>query len=150
MAIQEHNIIPMLELSVRGQQETSNALNMMLEAVKQMAVTAEQASTTAQEARAEAQAAVSEVREIAEEVRNSVWLFPAESNELHDAVRDRSIELAKMNQVPEEKFTETVGKIRRRIWSKLKKQFGVAKYIYIPHKNFQDAMRFVREFSLVE
>ena len=57
----------MLELSVRGQQETSNALNMMLEAVKQMAVTAEQASTTAQEARAEAQAAVSEVREIAEE-----------------------------------------------------------------------------------
>ncbi|GMA50184.1 hypothetical protein GCM10025857_15410 [Alicyclobacillus contaminans] len=150
MSIQEQKIIPMLELSVRNQQETSNALSMMLEAVKQMASAAEQASLTAQEARAEAQTAVTEVREIADEVRNSVWLFPAESNELHDAVRERSIELAKMNQVSEERFTETVGKIRRRIWSNLKKRYGVAKYIYIPHSQYTDAMDFVQNFSLVD
>ncbi|GEO26279.1 hypothetical protein AAC03nite_20640 [Alicyclobacillus acidoterrestris] len=150
MAMQEQNIIPMLELSVRNQQETSNTLTMMLEAVKRMAATAEMASATAQEAKAEAQAAATEIREIADEVRNSVWLFPAESNTLHDAVRERSIELAKYNQVSDERFTETVGKIRRRIWSNLKKQFGVAKYIYIPHKSFDEAMRFVQEFSLAD
>src|SRR5579875_3835418 len=149
MSMEQNNVFSMLELSVKGQQETTNALTIMYEAMKKMAVTSETASKEAQEAKAQALLAVAEAREIRDEVRNTNYLYPAESNDLHDAVRERSIEIAKMNQVPEEKFTETVGKIRRRIWSDLKKRYGVAKYIYIPHKHYNDAIQFVHEFSLV-
>ena len=150
MSMQENNVLSMLELSVKGQKETSTALTMMFEAVKQMTATAETASVLAQDAKAQAEIAVNEAREIRDEVRNSVWLYPAESNNLHDAVRDRSIELAKMNQISDEKFSDVVGKIRRKIWSNLKKQYGVAKYIYIPHKDYQSAMNFIDEFSLLD
>lgn len=145
-----NNVMSMLEVSVKGQRETANTLTMMYEAMRELASKAESASGIALDASAKAEMAVSEAREIREEVRNSVWLFPAESNTLHDVVRDRSIELAKFNQVSDEKFTEVVGKIRRRIWSNLKRQFGVAKYIYIPHKNFAEALMFVHDFSLVD
>lgn len=157
MSMEERNVFSMLELSVKGQHEMSNTLIHMFEAIKELASKAETASETAQSAVkeaknavAEAQTATNEARLIREEVNNSVWLFPAESGTLHDTVRDRSIDLAKMNQISEESFPTAVGKIRRRIWSDLKKRYGVAKYIYIPHKDFNDAMNFVRGFSLVE
>ncbi|GMS55585.1 ORF6C domain-containing protein [Enterococcus raffinosus] len=41
-----------------------------------------------------------------------------------------------------------MGQIRGRVWDKLKKEFHVRKYVNIRHKDFENALEFVKELDL--
>ncbi|MHA6530229.1 ORF6C domain-containing protein [Paenibacillus sp. BAC0078] len=83
-----------------------------------------------------------------QEVRDSITLIDAECDQMQTAVRTRSIELAKHRFKDSDlKFNEVVGKYRRKIWSKLKEHFSVAKYSHIRRIDFDDAIDFVKNFQ---
>ena len=75
-------------------------------------------------------------------------LLPGEVDDLYNNVCDRSIKLVRqMGIQDEEEFKKEVGKTRRRIWTKLKKNFGISKYINLQRKYYDEAMDFSREIK---
>lgn len=92
-----------------------------------------------------------EMRGLAKEIRDENRLLPAEIDELYEAVRLKSINIVKNSTDLEgDGFKKEVGKTRKFMWSKLKKRFGVSKYIHLPRKDFEKAMEFVKTFSVLD
>lgn len=91
--------------------------------------------------------AYGQISNLHKQITDENRLMPGEIDDLYQAVVDKSTELAKKNYSEEEDvFTKIVGKYRKCIWSKMKKRFGVSKYIHIRRIDFDEAMQFVRSF----
>jgi uncharacterized protein YoxC len=123
-----------LQKSLETQREQGNALQLMLN--RMMEIETNVNNTAA------------EIKILAKQIKDENRLLPAEIDELWIAVRDKSIELAKIRHKEEdENFSRIVGKYRKNIWSKMKRRFGTSKYIHIRRADFDAAMNFVRTFD---
>ena len=137
LPVQSNNVISFLEMSVRNQKEQANAMEVMILEMKRI--------------ENNVMAIEENIVRLAEQIKDENRLLPAEVDDLYNAVVAKSNEIAKANYSgPENEFTKYVGKIRRVIWSKLKKHCGVSKYIHIKRKDFEDALKFIQRFSLVD
>lgn len=78
-------------------------------------------------------------------------LLPSETDELYEAVRASSIELVKsLNIDDDQEFKREVGKMRRRIWKKANKKFGVSKYIHVRRKDFEDYKGYIKNLKVTD
>ncbi len=138
------NVFSVLELSVKNQQEQAGTIALMFEAIKQTV-------QTVQEAESRISISESRIQSIADKIDREVRLFPSEVGELFQAVVRKSNSEAKLHKMDtEEGYPVLVGRIRRKIWSELKKRYSVSKYIEIPRKDFEDAMDFVERFNIAD
>lgn len=138
----QSNVIPFLERSIENQRQQLVQSELILSKIREI-------EANVSEKAADVERMKSDIQVLAREIRDENRLLPAEIDDLYHAVVDRSIEVAKKEVEPsEEDFPKHVGKIRRRIWSEMKKRYGASKYIHIKRKDFQGAMSFVDSFKM--
>lgn len=130
-----------MEMSLKNQREQVGAMEMLLQNMLGV-------EKRVDEKLVKVEKVESRIEELAKELRDENRLLPAEIDDLFMSVVAKSTELAKIRHKEEdEKFTRIVGKYRKNIWSKLKKKFGVSKYIHIKRIDYQPAMDFVNGFD---
>lgn len=89
-----------------------------------------------------------EIKILAKQITDENRLLPAEIDELYISVVEKSISLAKArNKEEDEGFSKVVGKYRKLVWSKVKKRYGISKYIHLRRVDFKDALSFVSVFN---
>lgn len=92
-----------------------------------------------------------EIQVLAKQIQDENRLLPSEIDDLYKAVVIKSVSIVKStSNLSGKEFKDEVGKIRKFIWNKLKRKFGVSKYIHLPRKHFDDAVDFVRTFSILD
>ncbi len=125
---------PILEKQLQRQDEQGRALSTMFEGIKSMY--------------SEFSEGMAEMKDMVQEVRDSVTLNNAECTMIHAEVARKSIGLAKDRYQDEDvEFQKIVGKYRRMTWKQLKLKFDVPKYNCIRRIDFDEAMKFVRDFK---
>ncbi|MEK5416301.1 ORF6C domain-containing protein [Paenibacillus sp. FSL L8-0708] len=129
-----NNMFSFLQHSLEKSKEHDNVLQVLIDEFREM--------------HTEVKETASEVKILAKEIRDENRLLPAEIDDLYNAVVHKSILLAKVNNSEDDdNFTKIVGKYRRLIWSKLKKKFGVSKYIHVKRIDFKPTMEFIQTFN---
>lgn len=146
MAIQmpesNENVYSFLQLSLRNQRDQVNALDVIISRMQEIENRVDEKVTKVEQIE-------SNVSLLAKEIRDENRLMPSEIDDLFNAVVEKSIQIAKLNHPDEgEKFTKSVGKFRKLIWSKLKKHFGVSKYIHVKRVDYEPALAFIDGFTL--
>ncbi len=138
------DVFSVLEMSVKNQKEQAGTIALMFEAIKQTV-------QTIQEAEARISISENRIQLIADKIDREVRLFPSEVGDLFQAVVRKSSSEAKLHKAQtDEGFPALAGRIRRKIWSELKKRYSVSKYIEIPRKDYEDALAFVERFSIAD
>lgn len=92
---------------------------------------------------------VEKVERLHKQINDENRLLPAEIDELTTMVKDRAVSLTQ-RYYPEldgKEFRDEVGKMKRRIWSKLKAKFQTSKYIHTKRKDFVAAKKFIHTFD---
>lgn len=136
------NVIPFLEKSIENQRNQLVQSEAILSHIRQI-----EASVT--EKAMEVEQIKSDIELLAKEIHDENRLLPAEIDDLYNAVVAKSIQAARHERdESDEEFTKVIGRIRRRIWSEMKKRFGASKYIHIRRKDYQGAMDFVKSFKM--
>jgi len=131
------NVYSFLEKSIENQKTNIQAVEMMLRKMQEI-----ESNVSDQHA---------EIKVLAKQISDENRLLPAEIDDLYEAVRVKSISIVKNSTDLEgDEFKKEVGKTRKFIWSKLKKHYGISKYIHLPRKHFEDALTFVRTFSVLD
>lgn len=81
-------------------------------------------------------------------------LLPAETDDIYNAVIAKSTKLVKTvyaeGDISDEEFKKEVGLMRRRIWARLKKRYGVSKYIHMKRKDFDDALQYINRMTILD
>ncbi|GIP55907.1 ORF6C domain-containing protein [Paenibacillus vini] len=92
-----------------------------------------------------------EIQALAKQIQDENRLLPSEIDDLYQAVVLKSINTVRATSTLEGKeFKAEVGRTRRFIWNKLNRKFGTSKYIHLPRKHFDEALEFVRTFSILD
>ena len=96
-----------------------------------------------------------QVQTLEKKVDDQIRLFPSEIDDLYNAVASKSVYLTRQmnhdnHEISEPDFKKEIGLTRRRIWSKLKKRYGVSKYIHIKRKDFDDAISYINNVKWVD
>ena len=81
-------------------------------------------------------------------------LLPAETDDIYKAVVERSVHLVKSvypeGAIGNEEFKKEVGLMRRRMWSRIKKRYGVSKYIHMKRKDYDDALQYIKRMTILD
>lgn len=133
-----HGGVPQVYSLIQKQLEAQRQQNEMMQAMLNNMQSIEEKVVGAYE----------QITELHKQITDENRLLPGEIDDLYQAVVEKSTELAKKNySEQEEMFPKVVGKYRKGIWSKMKKRFGVSKYIHIRRIDFEEAIGFVRSFK---
>ena len=92
--------------------------------------------------------AILEVNEKVERIENDMPLFKAECDELQALVRKAGIKYMGGKSVPAYKDNSIRGKVYSDIQNQLKREFGVNKYAWIKHSQFNQAKEIVNAYKL--
>lgn len=131
---EQQQVYSFLQKSLEKSRATDNTLELMLNRMMDIETNVNQTAA--------------EIKVLAKEIRDENRLLPAEIDDLYSLVVEKSNELAKHRHSEEDEvYTKIVGKYRKNIWSKLKKKFGVSKYIHIKRVDYKPCMEFVRSFD---
>jgi len=142
------NVVEIVERSIENSENQLSAMKAMLEQVKLISNETKLVSEKVYVLANDVSEAKKEISQFEKEFKDTNRLLPSEIDELFMSVVDKSTELAKVrNHEEDEKFTKIVGKYRKMIWSKLKKRFGVSKYIHIKRVDFEPCMEFIKSFN---
>lgn len=131
------NVFSILEQSLSNQRNNLKAMEMMVGEMKSI--------------KEDVAKQHEEIQVLAKQIQDENRLLPSEIDDLYQAVVIKSVSIVKATSNLEGKeFRDEVGKIRKFIWNKLKRKFGVSKYIHLPRKHFDEALEFVRTFSILD
>jgi len=134
VAVQQMELFSVVEQQNERQKSQGKAIDAMLSTMKSMYT--------------DFSMKFSQVEEMVQEVRDSVTLTDKECYDLQCSVHAKSIILTKDRfKEADGNYNDIIGKYRRMIWSKLKKQFSVARYTHIRRIDNDAALEFVRMFQ---
>lgn len=92
--------------------------------------------------------AILEVNEKVDKIQNDMPLFKAECDELQASVRKIGIGLMGGKNAPAYKDNSLRGRVYSDIQQQLRREFGVDKYSWIKHSQFNKAKEIIRDYQL--
>lgn len=92
--------------------------------------------------------AILEVNEKVDKIQNDMPLFKAECDELQASVREIGIGLMGGKNAPAYKDNSLRGRVYSDIQQQLRREFGVDKYSWIKHSQFNKAKEIIRDYQL--